>query len=63
MMEFNLGPRLASDNQKDYILTLLAEIQEQGIYIDEPSEEEIEDMLMQEASELIDDLKDLLGWS
>ncbi len=54
---------MATDNQKEYIHVLIAELLDEGINVDIPSDEEIEDLLIEEASDLIDNLKDILGWS
>ena len=52
----------ATEAQLSYIETLLAELQEAGetYYLDEY---ELDDLSKIEASEVIDDLKNLLGWA
>ncbi len=61
-MEFDLTEPRATDAQVNYILMLLAKLQEEGEHV--PLDDSEVDLLTKaEASTVIDDLKQLLGWS
>ncbi len=53
---------LATEAQLDYIYILIASLLEKGETVPF-TDEEIEELTREEASEIIDDLKNELGWS
>jgi len=61
-MRFHFKEDKATEAQLSYIEVLLAHLQDQGesYYLDEY---EVGDLSKNEASEVIEDLKNLLGWS
>ena len=61
-MKFHFRREKATEAQLTYIESLLAHAQEEGTsyYLDEY---ELEDLSKEEASEVIEDLKNILGWS
>jgi len=62
-MKFNLGRAgYATDGQVDYIHTLIAALLEEGEVVN-MDDDDIDELSLEEASELIDDLKDMLGWN